>query len=33
LGLQLVYTLTEQLGGTLELESNGGTAFKLRFTA
>jgi two-component sensor histidine kinase len=33
LGLQLVYTLTEQLGGTLELESNGGTAFKLSFTA
>jgi two-component sensor histidine kinase len=31
LGLQLVYTLTEQLGGTLELESNGGTAFKLSF--
>lgn len=33
LGLQLVYTLTEQLGGTLELESDGGTAFKLSFTA
>jgi two-component sensor histidine kinase len=33
LGLQLVYTLTEQLGGTLELESNGGTTFKLTFMA
>ena len=33
LGLQLVYTLTEQLSGTLELERNGGTAFKLSFTA
>jgi two-component sensor histidine kinase len=33
LGLQLVYTLTEQLGGTLELESNGGTTFRLTFTA
>jgi two-component sensor histidine kinase len=32
LGLQLVYTLTEQLGGTLELERDGGTAFKLTFT-
>jgi two-component sensor histidine kinase len=32
IGLQLVYTLTEQLGGTLELERNGGTAFKLSFT-
>jgi two-component sensor histidine kinase len=33
LGLQLVSTLTEQLGGRLELERNGGTAFKLTFTA
>jgi two-component sensor histidine kinase len=33
LGLQLVYTLTEQLGGTLELERNDGTAFTLTFTA
>ncbi len=32
LGLQLVYTLTEQLGGTLELERNDGTAFTLTFT-
>jgi two-component sensor histidine kinase len=33
LGLQLIYTLTEQLGGTIEPESNGGTAFKLSFKA
>jgi two-component sensor histidine kinase len=32
LGLQLVYTLTEQLGGTLELERHDGTAFTLTFT-
>jgi signal transduction histidine kinase len=31
--LQLVYSLTEQLGGTLEAESNGGTTFTLTFTA
>jgi two-component sensor histidine kinase len=33
LGLQLVYSLTEQLGGALEAESNGGTTFTLTFTA
>jgi two-component sensor histidine kinase len=33
LGLQLVRSLTEQLGGTLETESNGGTTVKLTFTA
>jgi two-component sensor histidine kinase len=33
LGLQLVNSLTEQLGGTLETESNGGTTLKLTFTA
>lgn len=33
LGLQLVYSLTEQLGGTLEAESKGGTTFTLTFTA
>jgi two-component sensor histidine kinase len=32
LGLQLVRSLTEQLGGTLETESNGGTTVKLTFT-
>jgi two-component sensor histidine kinase len=33
LGLQLVCTLAEQLGGVLELEGDGGTSFKLTFTA
>jgi two-component sensor histidine kinase len=33
LGLQLVHSLTEQLGGTLKTESNGGTTFTLTFTA
>jgi two-component sensor histidine kinase len=33
LGLQLVYSLTEQLGATLDTESNGGTTFTLTFTA
>jgi two-component sensor histidine kinase len=32
IGLQLVCTLTEQLGGTLELDRDTGTAFKLSFT-
>ena len=32
LGLQLVYSLTEQLGGRLETESNDGTTVKLTFT-
>jgi two-component sensor histidine kinase len=32
LGLQLVHGLTEQLGGRLETENNGGTTFKLTFT-
>jgi two-component sensor histidine kinase len=32
LGLQLVYGLTEQLGGRFGTESNGGTIFKLTFT-
>jgi two-component sensor histidine kinase len=31
LGLQLVYSLTEQLAGRIETESNGGTTFKLTF--
>lgn len=31
LGLQLVDTLTDQLGGTLEVDRNGGTAFKILF--
>ena len=33
LGLQLVITLVEQLGGTIELYRNGGTEFKIKFTA
>jgi two-component sensor histidine kinase len=33
LGLQLVNTLTEQLGGTIELYMNGCTEFKIKFTA
>ena len=32
LGLQLVTTLTEQLEGTIALESNGGTTFTIAFT-
>jgi two-component sensor histidine kinase len=32
LGLQLVYSLTEQLGGTLEIERKDGTTVKLTFT-
>jgi len=32
IGLQLVCTLTEQLGGTLDLDRDTGTAFRLRFT-
>jgi two-component sensor histidine kinase len=32
IGLQLVCTLTEQLGGTLELDRDAGTAFRLSFT-
>ena len=32
IGLQLVCTLSEQLGGTLELDRHTGTAFKLSFT-
>jgi len=30
-GLQLVAMLTEQLGGALEVQRNGGTQFRLRF--
>jgi two-component sensor histidine kinase len=33
LGWQLVYSLTEQLGGRLETESHGSTTVKLTFTA
>jgi len=33
LGLQLVNTLTKQLGGTIELDRRAGTAFKLKFPA
>jgi two-component sensor histidine kinase len=33
LGLQLVHSLTEQLGGTFAAESNGGTTFTLTFRA
>ena len=33
LGLQLVHSLTEQLGGRLETESHSGTTFTLTFTA
>jgi two-component sensor histidine kinase len=33
LGLQLVYSLTEQLNGTLTVDSHGGTAFTLTFPA
>ncbi|MDZ7344981.1 MAG: PAS domain S-box protein, partial [candidate division KSB1 bacterium] len=33
LGLQLVHTLTDQLGGTLEIHRNGGTVFKILFRA
>jgi len=32
LGLKLVVGLTNQLGGTIELDRNGGTTFKIRFT-
>ena len=32
LGLQLVNTLTDQLGGTIELDRSGGTAFTITFT-
>jgi PAS domain S-box-containing protein len=32
LGLQLVNTLTEQLGGSVKLEQQGGTAFTITFT-
>ena len=32
LGLQLVITLVKQLGGAIELHSNGGTEFKISFT-
>ena len=32
LGMQLVNTLTNQLNGTVELHSNGGTEFKIMFT-
>ena len=32
LGLQLVNTLTEQLGGTIELIRSSGTAFKIIFS-
>jgi len=32
LGMQLVNTLTNQLDGTVELHSNGGTEFKITFT-
>jgi two-component sensor histidine kinase len=31
LGLRLVHTLTEQLEGTIELQSNGGTTFTITF--
>lgn len=31
LGLQLVTTLVDQINGTIELERNGGTSFKIRF--
>jgi len=31
LGLQLVTTLVEQINGTIELENNRGTSFKIRF--
>ena len=30
-GLQLVAALTQQLGGALEIQRNGGTRFRLRF--
>jgi two-component sensor histidine kinase len=33
LGLQLVHSLTEQLGGRLDVESDGGTTFTLTFRA
>ncbi len=33
LGMQLVCTLTNQLKGTIELNSNGGTEFKITFNA
>jgi PAS domain S-box-containing protein len=33
LGLQLVNTLTDQLGGTIELRRNGGTEFQIEFAA
>jgi two-component sensor histidine kinase len=33
LGLQLVHSLTEQVGGRLDTASNGGTTFTLTFTA
>jgi len=33
LGLQLVNALTEQLGGTIQMRSNGGTEFSVEFSA
>jgi two-component sensor histidine kinase len=33
LGLQLVTTLTEQLGGRIELNNGRGTEFRINFTA
>ena len=33
LGLQLVNTLTAQLGGSIEMHSNGGTEFRIDFSA
>jgi two-component sensor histidine kinase len=33
LGLQLVNTLVDQLGGTIELHSSGGTEFNLAFSS
>ena len=32
LGLKLVAIFTEQVGGTIDLEREGGTRFRLRFT-
>ena len=33
LGMQLVHTLSQQIGGSIELHSNEGTEFRISFSA